>query len=168
MVLANLTHLATNKYFYIIIAVAAIFIGVAIYIYRRNIAPSIDPAYVDNEEFVDKNGSDSSNANDTAEFMMFYANWCPLSKKAMPVWNEFKETYENKTINNYRLIFNDVDCSDSNDSAMQAKLDSYKVDGFPTIKMLKGNEVIDFDANPTMDSLEQFVSTVIGTSSNAQ
>ncbi len=45
---------------------------------------------------------------------------------------------------------------------MQAKLDSYKVDGFPTIKMLKGNEVIDFDANPTMDSLEQFVSSVIG------
>ena len=55
-----------------------------------------------------------------------------------------------------------MDCSDSEASIMQAKLDSYKVDGFPTIKMLKGNEVIDFDANPTMDSLEQFVTSVIG------
>lgn len=166
MDLTSITRLTSNKYFYIVIAVAAIFIGVAIYIYNKNIAPSINPAYVPNKEFVDQ-GVDSDSAN-TAEFMMFYANWCPLSKKAMPIWKEFKNTYENKTINNYRLIFNDVDCSDSNDSAMQAKLDSYKVEGFPTIKMLKGTEVIDFDANPTMDSLEQFVTTVIGSSSTDQ
>ena len=157
-VVSKMTRLASNKYFYIVLVVAAIFIGVAFYIYRKNIAPNIDPEYVANKEFLDK---DAEPAN-TAEFMLFYANWCPLSKKAMPVWKEFRETYDGKVVNNHRLIFKEEDCSDSDDSAMQAKLDSYKVDGFPTIKMLKGNEVIDFDANPTMDSLEQFVSSVIG------
>jgi thiol-disulfide isomerase/thioredoxin len=157
-VVSKMTRLASNKYFYVVLVVAAIFIGVAFYIYRKNIAPNIDPEYVANKEFLDK---DAEPAN-TAEFMLFYANWCPLSKKAMPVWKEFRETYDEKVINNHRLIFKEVDCSDSEDSAMQAKLDSYKVDGFPTIKMLKGNEVIDFDANPTMNSLEQFISSVIG------
>ena len=156
--MSNVTRLASNKYFYLVLFIAALFIGVAIYIYNKNIAPGLDPEYVANKEFLDKDREPPN----TAEFILFYANWCPLSKKAMPVWNEFKDTYENKTVNNYRLIFKEMDCSDSEDAAMQAKLDSYKVDGFPTIKMLKGNEVIDFDANPTMDSLEQFVSSVIG------
>ena len=157
-VVSKMTRLASNKYFYLVLVVAAIFIGVALYIYKTNIAPNIDPEYVANKEFLDK---DSEPAG-TAEFLLFYANWCPLSKKAMPVWNEFKEQYNEKVINNNRLVFKEMDCSDSEDSIMQAKLDSYKVDGFPTIKMLKGNEVIDFDANPTMDSLEQFVTSVIG------
>jgi len=156
--ISNVTRLTSNKYFYIVLAVTALFIGLAIYIYKQNIEPKLDPDYVANSEFLNK---DAGPAN-TAEFMLFYANWCPLSKKAMPVWTEFKKEYENKTINNYRFIFQEVDCSDSEDAAMQAKLDSYKVDGFPTIKIIKGNEVIDFDANPTMDSLEQFVSSVIG------
>lgn len=158
----DFSRFTSNKHFYIIIAIAALFIGVAIYIYKTNIAPSIDPAYVANKEFVD----DNMGQVNTAEFMIFYANWCPLSKKAMPVWNEFKDTYENKTINNYRLIFTDVDCSNSEDSSMQAKLDSFKVEGFPTIKLLKGKEVIDFDANATSDNLEQFITTVIGSDSS--
>ena len=156
--MSNVMRLASNKYFYLVLLIAALFIGVAIYIYTKNIAPNLDPEYVANKEFLDKDREPPN----TAEFILFYANWCPLSKKAMPVWSEFKDTYENKTVNNYRLTFKEMDCSDSDDAAMQAKLDSYKVDGFPTIKMLKGNEVIDFDANPTMDSLEQFVSSVIG------
>ena len=153
------TRMATTKYFYVVIAIAALFIGVALYIYRTRIAPSVDPEYVANKEFLIQ-GAEPAN---TAELMFFYANWCPLSKKAVPIWGEFRETYENRTINNYRLVFKEIDCSDSDDAAMQAKLDSYKVDGFPTIKMLKGNEIIDFDANPTASSLEQFITSVIGT-----
>ena len=156
----TITRLTSNKYFYIVIFVAAIFIGVAIYIYKKNIAPNIEPTYVANKEFLDKE-LDSESLN-TAEFIIFYANWCPLSKKTMPVWDEFKNTYENKKINNHRLIFKEFDCSNSDDSVMQAKLDSYKVDGFPTIKLLKGNEIIDFDANATKDTLEQFLTSVIG------
>jgi thiol-disulfide isomerase/thioredoxin len=157
--LQRVTRMASTKYFYVVVAVAALFIGVALYIYRTRIAPDVNPEYVANKEFL-LQGEEPAN---TAELMFFYANWCPLSKKAVPIWGEFRETYENRTINNYRLVFKEIDCSDSNDAAMQAELDSYKVDGFPTIKMLKGNEIIDFDANPTASSLEQFVTSVIGT-----
>ena len=157
-VISKMSRLASNKYFYFVIIIAAIFIALAFYVYRTNISPKINPEYVANKEFLDKD----SEPTGTAEFMLFHANWCPLSKKAMPVWKEFRDTYDEKIVNNHRLIFKEIDCSNSEDSAMQAKLDSYKVDGFPTIKMLKGNEVIDFDANPTMESLEKFVSSVIG------
>ena len=157
--LSTLSRMATNRYFYIVLVLLAIFIGAAVYIYKTNISPKLNPEYVANKEFLDKDAEPPN----TAEFMLFHADWCPLSKKAMPVWREFKETYDNKTVNNYRMVFTDINCSNSDDSALQAKLDSYKVEGFPTIKMLKGNEIIDFDANPTMDTLEQFVTSVIGT-----
>ena len=32
-----------------------------------------------------------------------------------------------------------------------------KIDGYPTIILIKENEVIEFDANPTRENLEEFL-----------
>jgi hypothetical protein len=40
-------------------------------------------------------------------------------------------------------------------------MDQYTIEGFPTIKLLKDGQVIDFDAKPTKDSLTQFLNTVL-------
>ena len=37
----------------------------------------------------------------------------------------------------------------------------YKIEGFPTIKLLKDNKVYDFDAKPTKDNLNNFINTVV-------
>jgi thiol-disulfide isomerase/thioredoxin len=93
--------------------------------------------------------------------MFFYADWCPHCKVAKPAWNDVKAEYENKTINGYTVIFIDVDCSDENSTEVQRMMDQYTIEGFPTIKLLKDGQVIDFDAKPTKDSLTQFLNTVL-------
>ena len=59
-----------------------------------------------------------------------------------------------------------IDLVDSfKDQEIKETLDKFNVDGFPSIKLLKdGNDpsqAIDYDAKPQIDSLNQFVSTVL-------
>ena len=39
--------------------------------------------------------------------------------------------------------------------------DKYGIEGYPTIKMLKNEQIIDFDAKPTIENLTKFVETAI-------
>ena len=148
---------AANKTFILVLLVAGCLLAAAYYIYVTYVAPKLDPEYVANKEFVQSGGA----ASGTAQMLLFTASWCPLSKKAMPVWNEIKDKYDGKTINNYLLTFKEIDGSDSENPSVSQELDNYKVDGFPTIKILKGNELVDFDANPTEESLERFMKSVL-------
>ena len=39
--------------------------------------------------------------------------------------------------------------------------DKFKVEGYPTIKLVKGNQIVEFDAKPDVKTLEQFLSNVL-------
>jgi len=108
------------------------------------------------------NDGDENNKNAKfAELTFFTASWCPHCKTAIPEWNRFKETYNNKIINGYKLVFNTIDCSNDKDPEIQSKLDKFKVGGFPTIKLLKDRELIDYEAQPSYNTLEEFIKTVL-------
>jgi hypothetical protein len=40
-------------------------------------------------------------------------------------------------------------------------MNKYKIEGYPTIKLLKGDQVIEYDAKPTKSTMEQFLHTVL-------
>jgi hypothetical protein len=58
------------------------------------------------------------------------------------------------------VTFTEVNCTTETPQTQQL-MDQYKVDGFPTIKLVKGNQVIDFDAKPTSQSITQFLNNVL-------
>ena len=89
----------------------------------------------------------------TCELFYFYTTWCPYCKKAVVEWNKFKAEWDHKTVNGYVLQFREIDC-DVNE-ALAAK---YNVSKYPTIKLVKDDTVIDYDAKPSVDSLTRFLS----------
>lgn len=157
-----MASITSNKVFIFVFIVAAALLVVAFYVYNKYVTPKLDPDYVANKEFINEERSPTG----TAQVLLFYASWCPLSKKAMPVWEKIKEKYNGQTINGYLLTFKEIDGSDTESGAVSQELDNYKVTGFPTIKILKDNELVDFDANPTEESLEKFIQSVITTNDN--
>ena len=96
----------------------------------------------------------------SAELLFFFADWCPHCKTAKPIWNDLKSQYENKTINGYKVIFTEVNCSEET-AEVDKMMNQYNVEGYPTIKLLKDGQVIEYDAKPSKDTLTQFLNTVL-------
>jgi thiol-disulfide isomerase/thioredoxin len=141
-----------------IVAIFA-FIGLAVYLYFTYMAPKLAPSFKTNEEGKNSGGN-TGGGKKTAEMFLFYVDWCPHCKTAKPEWNDLKAEYENKQINGYNVIFTEVNCTNESPE-IEKMMDTYKIDGFPTIKLLKDGQVIEYDAKPTKETMEQFLNTVL-------
>jgi len=147
-------YMSSNNLVIIIALVLFLFIAGCYYYYY--ILPEMESKYKPNNE---KTTSDNV-SNSTAELLFFYANWCPHCKAAKPIWNELKTEYENKTINGYKIIFTEVDCSEET-TEVDKMMNQYNIEGYPTIKLLKDGQVIEYDAKPSKETLVKFLNTVL-------
>ena len=140
--------------------VFALFIAVGYWAYTNYIAPMISANSNQRQgsSKVDGDIDPSSSLDDApvAELYLFKTEWCPHCKKALPIFESVKEEYESKTVNGYRVIFKVVDCEREPNVA-----DKFKIEGYPTIKLVKDNQVIEYDAKPDKEHLVQFLNTVI-------
>ena len=134
----------------VILVLVALFIAISVYIYNTYVEPRLNPSYVANKEFVEQD------ATNEAELLFFYTEWCPYCKKAKPVWNELKSKYENETINNTKVYFKEIDCDKDEKLA-----DEFNIEGYPTIKLLKDGQVIEYDAKPNLENMETFLHTTL-------
>lgn len=145
-----------NTTIMIIVAVLIFAIMAGVYYYYY-IAPKMKPKYKPNSEHISGGDSDATNE---AEILFFYADWCPHCKTAKPIWNDLKSEYQNKTIHGYRVIFTEINCSEES-AEVEKLMNQYNVEGYPTIKLLKDGQVIEYDAKPSRDTLTQFLNTVL-------
>jgi thiol-disulfide isomerase/thioredoxin len=141
----------------IIIGVVVLFSILAGVYYYYYMAPEMKAKYQPNSERVQEGGNGNGS---TAELLFFYADWCPHCKTAKPIWNDLKAEYENKTINGYKVVFTDVNCSEET-AEVDKMMNQYNVEGYPTIKLLKDGQIIEYDAKPSKETLTQFLNTVL-------
>ena len=140
----------------VIIGCVLLFVTIAILFYFYYIAPMMAAKYHPNREHVPQ-GNDSPHK---AELLFFYANWCPHCKAAKPIIDNLQAEYENKQINGYSVVFTQIDCSEETDEVTRL-MNQYKVEGYPTIKLLKDGQIIEYDAKPSKETLTQFLQTVL-------
>jgi thiol-disulfide isomerase/thioredoxin len=141
------------------IVALVIILGVIIYLtYTNYIQTALNPTYKANRENIPK-GQDNGNGKE-AEIMLFYTDWCPHCKTAKPEWEQVKAEYNGKQINGYTIIFTEVNCTTESQEVTDM-MNTYKIEGYPTIKLVKDNQIIDYDAKPTQATLSQFLNTVV-------
>jgi len=140
----------------IFIVALVLFAIIAGFYYYYYLSPDMQAKYKPNNE----KATGDNVSKGTAELLFFFANWCPHCKTAKPIWNDLKSEYENKTINGYKVIFTEVDCSEET-TEVDKMMNQYNVEGYPTIKLLKDGEVIEYDAKPSRETLVQFLNTVL-------
>jgi thiol-disulfide isomerase/thioredoxin len=133
----------------VILFLIIIFLIAAITVYRRYVSDRLNASYVANNEFnTNKQGLES------VDLYFFYTEWCPHCKTAKPIWYDFKKEMEGKNVKGIKLNFYEVDCDKDSETS-----DKFNVKGFPTIKMMKGNQLIEYDAKPSKATLHEFVRT---------
>jgi len=153
--LEKVSGLMTNSRFWLILLAVIFFLFLAGYVYKSYVSPMIKKEFIPNDEFPQK--QEENKEGEEVLIYIFTVEWCPHSKKALPVWNELKEKYNGKKYNNQLLTFITVDGEENSELA-----DKYKVEGFPTIKLVKGKQVIEYDAKPSKEHLEEFLKSTLG------
>lgn len=148
------SNLGTNTKL-MILAIGLFFVA-AIFYYFYYVVPSLKPKYHPNSEQIPKDGFNGK----SAELLFFFADWCPHCKAAKPIWNDIKSEYENKTINGYKVEFTEIDCSEES-SEVEKLMNQYSIEGYPTIKLLKDGQIIEYDAKPSKEMLTKFLNTVL-------
>jgi len=147
----QLDKIVKYEHFFPILLVIVVFIIAGIYAYIQYVSPKLNETYVHNKEFSTEGRAPDT---ETADLYFFYTLWCPHCKKSKPIWEELKAQVGNNPVNGIKVNFIEVDCE--KDSATAEK---FKVEGYPTIKMVKGNQIIEYDAKPSLDTLNQFLQT---------
>jgi thiol-disulfide isomerase/thioredoxin len=145
---AKISKYAGNTQFLVILFVVVLFLIAALFVYRRYISSGLKKNFVTNNEFTNEG------AIETADIYFFYTTWCPHCKTAKPIWEDLKSEFAEKKVNGIKINFFEVDCDKD-----PATTDKFKVKGFPTIKLVKGKQIIEYDAKPSKVNLIEFVNT---------
>lgn len=155
----NATYIAQNAMGFLktnwMIIVAVLLFGVLGYLAYKNFYGNAT-LYSANRDNMDN----MDNSNKTAQLMLFHVDWCPHCKTAMPEWQSLKEQYEGKQINGYTVVFVEHNCTNESPETEEL-MNKYKIEGYPTVKLLKDNQIIEYDAKPTKSTMEQFLHTVL-------
>lgn len=149
----SIQDLFNNKYVMIAIIVA-VFVIAGYFLYSNYANQNSETITDDIYEGMDNN-NDSE-----AELMLFHVDWCPHCKTALPEWEKLKQDYANKKVNGHKIIFLEYNCTEESEETTK-KMETYKIEGFPTIKLKVEGRVIEFDAKVTKANLEQFLATAL-------
>lgn len=133
----------------------------ASYVYKKN--------YLDVLNLGSKKNIPNTGSTDNIQILFFTVDWCPHCKKAKTPWDNFHANHHNKQMKNAHITCIKYDMTEKQPGdpayreyqTAKSMGEKYKVEGFPTIKMLRGDQVIDFDAKITSYSLEKFVENMI-------
>ena len=149
-ILSNVKATLFSKTGAIILFVIVLLMIAAYYLTRSN------PTFKANRE----GEAENTDSNKIATLMIFSVDWCPHCKTAMPEWKSLEEDYANKQINGYTLMFQEYNCTEET-TEIEELIAKYKIEGYPTIKLIKDNQVIEYDAKPNKATMETFLNTVV-------
>lgn len=151
----NFKKIIINNKLYVLLLlfIIIIFLSITYYYYKNFVQKKINSKYVDNKEFVNKN-LENKESNE-ATLYLFYTTWCPYCKVSRPEWDKLKEK-TGEVIKSSKIIFREIDCDKNPEIA-----DKYNIDGYPTIKLIYNNKIYNYDAKPSVDTLEEFLNSVI-------
>lgn len=142
--------LSDRSYILLMMLLVILFITLLLVIYNNYIKDIISKKHVLNSEYVN-----NVNKQDEILLLYFYTEWCPYCKQSMPEINKFEEYIKGETGSaNYNITLTKIDCDKQSTIA-----DKYKVEAYPSIKLIYKNNVYDYDARPNKANLIQFMET---------
>jgi hypothetical protein len=144
-------YISPYYYFIVTFVIFVIFLTVGIiWYYRQN----------NKKDDRFKDVANINTRNKEAVVYFFHVDWCPHCKTAQPEWNAFKSQYDGTEINGYVIKCTDIDCTEES-SNVKYLMNQYKIESYPTVKLVLDDKTIDFDSKITRTTLTSFVNTML-------
>ena len=101
------------------------------------------------------NGLDDNQAN----FMFFYATWCPHCKHAQQPWRSLKQFIKNA---GYKYGGKTVSFEEVNAETDKGKTALYGINAYPTFKLQTSNKLFEMVGRPTVQNFREFLKKALG------
>uniref|UniRef100_A0A6C0DRP3 Thioredoxin domain-containing protein n=1 Tax=viral metagenome TaxID=1070528 RepID=A0A6C0DRP3_9ZZZZ len=144
-----------SKYIFIVL-IFIIFVLIGKYVYD---------SYFTTKEPQFSNVANASTGSVVAKIYFFNVDWCPHCVNAKPAWKEFCEDNNGKQFGGYVLEcvggVEGTNCTNEQDPAVSKYITEFKIEGYPTVKIVKDGEQIEYGTKITKETLEQYVNAVL-------
>jgi len=140
----------------IVIVVLAAIAGIVYYLIKNDMIPGLTKFFQQSQGVTPAPDGLGEAGEKTAQLYLFKVDWCPHCKKAKPILDEVEAELKGNPVNGYSVTFKTVDCEAEPDMA-----DKFKIEGYPTIKLVKDGQVIEYDAKPDKEKILEFLNTVL-------
>jgi thiol-disulfide isomerase/thioredoxin len=124
------------------------------------------------------NVANALNQQPIVKVYYFFVDWCPYCKKTIHDWNSFKSTVSGTIVDGYLVECISVNCTEDNGDNTSSEftelhgikmtpaevtqlINQFQINAYPTVKMVKDDETIDYDAQINYDNLNKFINTVV-------
>ena len=147
----------------IIVFVGILLVVIGSYLFWYYALPEIEKKNTPNDT---SNIPNANRQNKPVEIYFFHVDWCPYCIKSMPEWNKFVAAHNNEIVNGYKVVCINgaagTNCTNvDNDAQIQHVVQTFGIEHYPTIKMKKDDQIIEFKARVTEDNLSSFINTVL-------
>jgi len=150
------TLAANSKSIIFLLVILAAIGGILYYVIQNDMIPGLNKFFSQSQGVTPAPDGIGATDDKVAQLFLFKVDWCPHCKTAKPIFDDVEKQQKGKQINGYTVAFRTVDCEAEPDMA-----DKFKIDGFPTIKLVKDGNVIEYDAKPDKDKITEFLNTVL-------
>ena len=82
----------------------------------------------------------------------FYAPWCGYCKRIAPTWKDVHSKFDNTSVHGKIVRILSVNCEEYEKTAKE-----YGIQGFPTIKVITADKVVDYKGGRSFKDFEKFV-----------
>jgi thiol-disulfide isomerase/thioredoxin len=148
---------SNSKNIVIVLVIIAAIGGILYYLIKNDMVPGLNKFFSNAQGVTPApDGIGATTDDKVAQLYLFKVDWCPHCKTAKPIFDDVEKELKGRPINGYTTTFKTVDCEAEPDMA-----DKFKIEGFPTVKLVKDGQVIEYDAKPEKDKIMEFLNTVL-------
>lgn len=87
--------------------------------------------------------------------ILFYVDWCPHCVSSKPEFAKVVQQMNNQNVNGKNVKVQACNCEGSEVEQQVAK--DNNIQGYPTIKLIKNSEVLDYNGNRNANDMMEFV-----------
>ena len=99
--------------------------------------------YIDSRQYMLEGFTSNNDTNNDTQLMLFYADWCGHCKRMKPEWEKVKSEFPGRCI--------DVE----SESITDRHRNQYNVKGYPSIFVVKGEEITEYDGERTYTAFRE-------------
>lgn len=142
-----------------VLVIVAALGGLLYYMITNDMIPGLNKFFSSSQGVTAAPDGIGANDDKVAQLYLFKVDWCPHCKQAKPIFDEAEKNPTNKNYNGYTVVFKTVDCEAEPELA-----DKFKIEGYPTIKLVKDGQVFEYDAKPDTEKIGEFLETMLASS----